>query len=264
MICFATISKQRTVLWFSAALALALFAGKASATVISTGSSGGIVSSTSFTPTPDATSFSSSMNPVDIGFALDFYGKQFTNLNINNDGTVSLVNTSSGDTAGPYGFMASPAISPSAITQGQGTYSDGGAKYQAFEVNWLENTTCGTNPMLQLLFVNQSKNTQETSDFDIQFNYNLQCLPDVTQFDIGYPTYTGSGFASSTYYLVTQSGEVTSLDSSQGGILFQVRSDPPPADPVPEPATVALIGVGLFSLLWLRRRPSVPAPRARS
>lgn len=272
MFCFATTSKQRAVLWFPVAMALALFAGTASATVITMGSTGGLASSAAFTPDIfPLPPFSTAMNPIEIGFALDLYGKQFTKLNINNDGTVSLTN-GSGDNAGPYGFMANPALSSSAITQSQGKYHEGGNDYSALEVNWPGYSTCGTNNdltnMFQLLLVNRSKDTQHLGDFDVQFNYNLQCLTNLTSVGVDYlPTGTVNGFTS-TYYSVLQSGQAQLLNTDQlsgisGGILFQVRSDPPPTDPVPEPATVALIGAGLFSLAWLRRRPAVPASGAR-
>lgn len=267
----ATICGRSTARWLLMAAGLALFAGTASATPIAIPTTGGPVSS-GFSP---LSTFSS--NPIDIGFQLDFYGKQFNQLYINGNGNVTFGSGLSDPT--PFGFGAStttPIIAPffadasqfgPTITYGQGTYQT----HQALVVNWPGAFTCGTGNdltnMFQLLLVNRP-DTGHQGNFDIRFNYELQCpnTDYLGPIDIGFSNGSGNGFTS-TYYQVSQSGVQSAYTNYQtvdytGGFLFEVRGDPPPTESVPEPATVALMGLGLLTLARLRHRRSriIPPP----
>lgn len=263
-----TFSIGSAPLWFSLAAALALFAGTASATPIVQPTSGTIVSS-GFTP---LSVFSS--NPIDIGFQLDFYGRTFDQLYINPNGNVTF-GSALADTT-PFGFTAgttTPIIAPffadqsqfgSSIKYGRGTYDT----HRALVVNW-PGLSCGSSSdnlmnMFQLMLVDRP-DTSHSGNFDIRFNYDLQCPnPDYQgPIDIGYAN--GSGIAS-TYYQVTESGVQSAysflqggntgpVSETTGGFLFEIRSaDPQSPQSVPEPATVALMGLGLAALAALRRK----------
>ncbi len=274
MINCSTTDKRPTPLWLPMAVALTLYAGTASATAIPT--TGGIVSS-GFTP---LSAFSS--NPVDIGFQLDFYGRIFSQLYINANGNVTFGSPLASST--PFGFTASttpPIIAPffadsgqfsGGITYGQGTYGTGSDQHRAFVVNW-PGLSCGQSGdlsnMFQLLLVRRA-DTPHPGDFDIRFNYDLQCPnPDyvgpLSPIDIGYANGGVNGL-SSTYYQISQlSGVQSAYTDPQttgytGGFLFPIRSDGlnQLTESVPEPATVALFGLGLLCLAGLRRRTPSP------
>lgn len=275
MFYLATKNKQYRPLWAPVALGLTLFAGQACATPIPpTTTTTGIVSSASL----PLQSFSPSDNPIDIGFTLDFYGRVLTKLYINANGNVTFGSPLSNST--PFGFSASttpPIIAPffadsgqfsGGITYGQGTYGSGTNQHRAFVVNW-PGLSCGQggdlSNMFQLLLVQAA--TPHPGDFDIRFNYDLQCLgpPYPTSIDIGYANGGVNGL-SSTYYQISQSGVQSAYSGSQttsytGGLLFQIRSDGlhQLTESVPEPATVALFGLGLLCLAGLRRRTPSPA-----
>ena len=227
---------------------------------------------------------------VSIGFEVNFFGLNFTQLYVNNNGNVTF--DAALATYTPFGLTATnrQIIAPffadvdtrsagNPVTYGLGVYEG----YNAFGVNWVDvdyysSSSSHTNRnSFQLILVDRSD--VAAGDFDIIFNYDQIQWETGTASGgnssglggnsarAGYSNGTGTpgtfhemeGSAVNRAFLDGGPNALISgsLNSGvDGRYIFQARSGSinPNPNPVPEPATLALLGIGLAGLGALRRR----------
>ncbi len=122
-----------------------------------------------------------STGQVPVGFDLNFFGQNFSNLFVNNNGNVTFNSALASFTPFPLLTTATPILAPffadvdtrsgSEVTYGNGLV-DGRS---AFGVNWVDvghfvATAGGNRNSFQLVLVDRSD--IQTGDFDIEFNYD--------------------------------------------------------------------------------------------
>jgi hypothetical protein len=216
---------------------------------------------------------------VDIGFITNFFGNEYTQLYVNNNGNVTF--DSPQGTYTPYDLTSTGRViiapffadvdtrsAGNPVTYGTGTY-DGQA---AFGVNWVDvDYYYGSHTAhnsFQLLLVDR-----DNGDFDIIFNY------DTIQWETGTASQgnsaglggysaragysNGTGNAETFFELPGSAVNGAFLDGgayalAPQSILFQVRNGQvlPPIPSVPEPETYAMLlaGLGIVSAAARRRR----------
>ncbi|MCG5509647.1 nidogen-like domain-containing protein [Ectothiorhodospira lacustris] len=227
---------------------------------------------------------------VDIGFEANFFGMTFSQLYVNNNGNVTFGSplaaftpfdlTSTGrQIIAPFFADVDTRMAGDPVTFGMGVFDGRGA----FGVNWINvdyfssSETHTSRNSFQLILVDRSD--VAPGDFDFIFNY------DQIQWETG--TFSGGdvnglggnsarvGFSNGTrdpgtfFELFGSAINGAFLDGGpnalvsnrlnsdvDGRYVFSARSGGVAVDasPVPAPATIGLLGIGLLGLAAIRRR----------
>lgn len=223
---------------------------------------------------------------VSIGFSANFFGSNYANLFVNNNGNITF--NSALNTYTPFGLTNNsfPIIAPffadvdtrnpaSGVTQyGSGTI----AGHNVFGVNWINvgYYPSQSNLLNSFQLILTDRSDIGAGDFDIEFNY------DKIQWETGSASGGTGGFGGTSAAAGYTDGGANDfefagsrvhsafLDSNPGGLIhgsrnsnvlgryvFNVRNGAIAPIDVPEPATIGLMGVALAGMALARRRQQV-------
>jgi hypothetical protein len=226
-----------------------------------------------------------STGSVGIGFTINFFGANYSNLYVNNNGNVTFTGPLSTFTPFPIVSNGTPMIAPffadvdtrnpgsAVVTYGAGVFEG----RTAFGVNWVDvgffsNQIIPTNSFQLIL---QDRSDINTGDFDIIFNYD-RVLWETGQASggnasglggssarVGYTNGVGTSFefaGSAVNGALLDGGPAAtalihnSLNAPEDGrYRFAVRNGQVIND-VPEPSSIALATIGGLSLAGYRLR----------
>lgn len=189
-----------------------------------------------------------SAGPSPLGFTINYFGDQYSNLWVNNNGNVTFDNYFSSYSGLVLGSIQRPIIAPlfydvdtragasSVVTYGAITYQG----HAAYCVNWVNvgYYSMGTNPLnsSQLIIVDRSD--VEAGAFDIVFNYNHALYEPAGGLTSGYASASGAYYelpGSRTSGALVDSNATTGLINksvNSAGVLgrytYNVRGGLPP------------------------------------
>jgi len=221
------------------------------------------------------------VGPVNIGFDINFFGNDYSQLYVNNNGNISFNQGLYNYAFSSLSYSASTVIAPffgdvntgyygSPVTYGNLIY-DG---HQAFAVNWVDvapyggSITTGTSASrnsFQVILVERSD--VKTGDFDIVFNFDSIQWQNSNAYG---GSFFGYGADGNYYGYTTNSNQLLTLNSNQlpynsinsnvaGRYVFEVRNgvviNPLPLlVAIPEPETWAMLLAGLGIVTGVARR----------
>jgi len=220
---------------------------------------------------------------VDIGFTIDFYGTSRDQLYVNNNGNVTF--DTALDAYTPFGITndTTPMLAPffadvdtragNLVSYGTGTI--GGRN--VFGVNWIEvgYYSYNTDKLNSFQLIITDRSDLGAGNFDFEFNYDMISWEtgDASQGVDGFggsSAHAGWTNGNGTFYEFPGSGVTMSfldngpnaltsgsrLSNTPGQYIFEVRNGQvqPPTSNVPEPTTLAILGLGLGCIGFMRRR----------